>query len=494
MSKHDERRGASWGSDVQHRHEPYEWHQPTDRTEPHEDDQEQHAGNGTVNHRPEDQDRRETGPDRAAADATAGDHSVPGPAGVDGGDDTDAERRGGERPGAERENSGADGEGPRTDPHGPGRDRLMAALEDLGRDDLGSGGSGTDPTDSNGGEAGTGPEPGAAPEGLAADELALRRMLQQAVSEIEPRDGSLTHLRRAVPARRARKRQAVVGMAAAALFIGTAIPALVHVSNATGSNADPSIAGQASQAQGGTSQGKGPDGGSSGAAGTAGTSKDKGGNGQKDKGDKGKGVGTGATGEVDPSVSAGSAPACTVDQLGNATATAGVPDSTGAIYGTFRVANTSTASCTVTGGGNVTTVAQGAADPSKVSVVNHVVGDPATALPDPTQEVTSVVLKPGTTYDVKFAWVPSQTCPTTGGNPGNPSPNPSPSDTATTGSGSTTDGTLGTAPQLMTEDGVADGSVAVTNTPVTGSAASTATIPNACAGTIYRTGILLPTS
>ncbi|MGQ5654028.1 hypothetical protein ACWDR2_19140 [Streptomyces sp. NPDC003631] len=489
MSKHDERRGASWGSDAQHRHEPYEWHQPTDRTEPHEDDQDQHAGNGTVNHRPKDQDRREPGPDHAAADATAGDHSVPGPGGVDGGDDTDADR-----PGAERETSGADDEGPRTDRHGPGRDRLMAALEGLGRDDLGSGVSGTDRTASNGGGAATGPEPEAAPEGLAEDELALRRMLQQAVREIEPRDGSLTRLRRAVPARRARKRQAVVGMAAAALFIGTAIPALVHVSNATGSNADPSIAGQASQAQGGTSQGKGPDGGSSGAAGTAGTAKDKGGNGQKDKGDKGKGVGAGATGEVDPSVSAGSAPACTVDQLGDATATAGAPDSTGAIYGTFRVANTSTASCTVAGAGNVTTVAQGAADPSKVSVVNHVVGDPATALPDPTQEVTSVVLKPGTAYDVKFAWVPSQTCPTQGGNPGNPSPNPSPSDTATTGSGSTTDGTLGTAPQLMTEDGVADGSVAVTNTPVTGSAASTATIPNACAGTVYRTGILLPTS
>ncbi len=105
----------------------------------------------------------------------------------------------------------------------------------------------------------------------------------------------------------------------------------------------------------------------------------------------------------------------------------GRPGLHGAIYGTFRVANTSTASCTVAGAGNVTTVAQGAADPSKVSVVNHVVGDPATALPDPTQEVTSVVLKPGTAYDVKFAWVPSQTCPTQGGNPGNPSPNPSPS-------------------------------------------------------------------
>ena len=71
--------------------------------------------------------------------------------------------------------------------------------------------------------------------GLGSDELALRRLLHQAVQEIEPVDGTLEHLRRAVPARRARKRQAVVGMAAAALFIGTAVPALVHVSNSSGS-------------------------------------------------------------------------------------------------------------------------------------------------------------------------------------------------------------------------------------------------------------------
>lgn len=88
------------------------------------------------------------------------------------------------------------------------------------------------------------------PDGLDSDELALRRMLHDAVQEMEPRDGSLDHLRRAVPVRRARKRQAAVGMAAAALFLGTAVPAVLHVSNAGGSDANPSIAGQASQAQG----------------------------------------------------------------------------------------------------------------------------------------------------------------------------------------------------------------------------------------------------
>ncbi|OSC55468.1 hypothetical protein B5181_36000, partial [Streptomyces sp. 4F] len=62
---------------------------------------------------------------------------------------------------------------------------------------------------------------------------------------------------------------------AAALFIGTAVPALVHVSKSTGPGADPSVAGHASQAQGGASQGKDPAGGQSGVAGTAGTAEGK---------------------------------------------------------------------------------------------------------------------------------------------------------------------------------------------------------------------------
>ncbi|MDV9193752.1 hypothetical protein R6L23_37025, partial [Streptomyces sp. SR27] len=47
-------------------------------------------------------------------------------------------------------------------------------------------------------------EPGPG-EGHGDDELALRRLFQGAVSGLEPSKGSLEHLRRAVPARRARK-------------------------------------------------------------------------------------------------------------------------------------------------------------------------------------------------------------------------------------------------------------------------------------------------
>ncbi|MET8952698.1 hypothetical protein ACWEO4_19785 [Streptomyces sp. NPDC004393] len=427
MSEHEERRRpAVPGRDSHERHEPDVWHEPTDRSAPHEDDHEQHAGNGTVNHRPDDQGRQEARPEHAASDAPTADRFAGAPGGLES----------------------------RTDGPGAGPD---------------------------------GPETGFGPE-----ELALRRMLHHAVDDIEPRDGTLDHLRRAVPARRARKRQALVGMAAAALFIGTAIPALVHVSDATGSDADPSIAGQASQAQQGTEQGKGPDGGSSGSVGSGGTTKGTDQGGQKDKGDKSKGAPGGATGGVNPTASAASAPECTGAQLGGATATAGAPDSTGTVYGAFRVTNVSTTPCTVSAGGSVSTTPQGAAEASKISVANHVAGDAATGLPDPSQQATSLVLKPGAAYEVKFAWVPSETCPTTGGGTGGPSPDPSPSDSTGTSGGSTPEGGgTGVAPQLMTEDGaVADGSVVVSHTPETGSGTATTTVPNACAGTVYRTGIL----
>ncbi|MEU0586281.1 hypothetical protein [Streptomyces sp. NPDC006132] len=331
-------------------------------------------------------------------------------------------------------------------------------------------------------------------QGFDSDELDLRTMLHQAVQEVEPRDGTLDYLRKAVPQRRARKRQAVVGMAAAALFIGTAIPALVHVSNATGSDANPSVAGHASETQGGTSEGKGPDGGESTAAGSSGKTEGKGKDDKKEK-DKGKGSGTapGAPQGAGPSsTTAAGIPACTPAQLGPAAGSSAAPDSTGAVYGSFRVTNVSGASCTVSGAGSVSALPQGAADPAKVGAARHVAGDAAAGLPNPSLEAAELVLQPGAAYDVKFAWVPSETCPTPGGDPGDPDPTPDPTpsgDTTTTG-GTSTGGDTGAAPQLATEDGTTDGSVVVTYSPASGSAGSTVTVSNACAGTVYWTGLL----
>ncbi|MFI2431175.1 hypothetical protein [Streptomyces sp. NPDC018693] len=344
------------------------------------------------------------------------------------------------------------------------------------------------------------------PDGLDSDELALRRMLHHAVGEMEPRDGTLEHLRRAVPARRARKRQAVVGMAAAAIFVGTAVPALVHVSNSGGSTANPSIAGQASQTQGGAGDPTGSDGDASGTTGGAGQSADQG----KSSGtgtDEGKdsGAATGSSSGADPAAtSPADVPACTVQQLGSASAGVDVPDAAGTVYGTFRVLNVSADSCAVSGKVALTPTTQGAADAAKITVAEHVSGGPAANLPDPSLYVARLVLAPGSAYEVKFGWVPSESCPTdsgggsgTGGGDtgsgdtgGGSSPSPSPTGQTNSADGSASSGTTGTSPQLIREDGTADGSVTVTYTPAEGGPTVSATVSNACAGTIYRTGVL----
>ncbi|MFF5305805.1 hypothetical protein ACFY5F_41265 [Streptomyces sp. NPDC013161] len=330
------------------------------------------------------------------------------------------------------------------------------------------------------------------PEGFDSDELALRRLLHQAVQEVEPRDGTLDHLRKAVPARRARKRQALVGMAATVLFFGTAIPALVHVSNSTGSDADPSIMGNSSQAQGGTSQGKGPDGGSSTSGGTSGRASQNPGGHKNDGTGKTPGRGTVS---ANPSASAGTAASvCTAEQLGSSNSTVDAADAAGVVYGTFSVTNTSGTSCTVNGPGTVGTYAIGAADSTKINVAQHSSGDAAAGLPDPSTEVSQLVLQAGASYVVKFAWVPSETCPTTGTSTGGTTtggstPTPTPTEDASTSSGSTT-GDTGTSTQLLRTDGTLDGSVQVSHTAEAGSPTVTATVPNACAGTVYRTGLL----
>lgn len=87
-------------------------------------------------------------------------------------------------------------------------------------------------------------------------------------------------------------------------------------------------------------------------------------------------------------------------------------------------------------------------------------------------------------------------CPTTGASP-DPSPTDDGASGATsagpgTGTGSGSDGS-GAETQLREDGGTADGSVSVSHTPEAGQPTAQATIPNACAGTIYRTGILAAT-
>ncbi|MEU0403786.1 hypothetical protein ABZ318_26855 [Streptomyces sp. NPDC006197] len=352
--------------------------------------------------------------------------------------------------------------------------------------------------------------------GEGDDELALRRLFQEAVGGMEPSLGSLEHLRRAVPARRARKRQAVVGAAAAAVLIGTAVPAFVHVASSGGlSAANPVNAGHGEQAQGGTGTETGVEDGQSSTAPESSVPPRPGG--ADGASGKPQQPGSGASGDgshqtlgADPATT----PRCTADQLGVAGEGVGGPDAEGRVYGTFRISNVSGRACLVDGAGLVGFEARGAADPGRISVVRHTSGD-GSGLPDPSQESSAIALKPSGSYEVKFAWVPSDTCPTTGTTPtptpttpteppATPDPTPTPTQTRPTddptsgaggtdpgGSGAGAEEGAGAAPQLLGEDGApADGSVVVSHTAEPGGPTASAVIPNACAGTIYRTGVL----
>ncbi|MFK0184757.1 hypothetical protein ACIQV1_11145 [Streptomyces rubiginosohelvolus] len=326
------------------------------------------------------------------------------------------------------------------------------------------------------------------------DEVALRRMLHGAVRDITPSEGTLDHLHRAVPARRARRRQAVVGAAAAALLIGTAVPAFVHVATSDGSStANPAIAGHGEQAQGGNGEEPGPE--EPGRRSVAPTEREsEGGEGEAAPDPSpSRGEGSDPDGAVagekpdTPSVDYASLPVCDPGQLGVASASTDAPGTDGTVYGSFRIANVSGTDCTVSSNGTVGFTALGAADSQKIVVVQHAAGDAAPGLPDPSQEPGTVLLKPAMAYEVRFAWVPTETCPTTG-----PSPTPTPSADGAGGPvGGGSENQSGMDPQSLYEDGgTAEGSVAVTHTPESGAPTAQTEIPNACSGTIYRTGVL----
>ncbi|MEW2634181.1 hypothetical protein AB0903_21670 [Streptomyces sp. NPDC048389] len=334
------------------------------------------------------------------------------------------------------------------------------------------------------------------------DEDALRRLLHGAVQNIQPSAEALDHLRRAVPARRARKRQALVGVAAAALLIGTAVPAFIHVANSGSSDsADPVNAGHDQQAKGGTGNDPGVTGGDNGVKGPtqgAGNAVVPGRTTGPDlSAEAPTGGSDGASGAVQ--TPAAKAKPCDPGQLTVATELS-APDAEGKAYGTFRVTNVSDTDCFV-GGSTVGFRAMGAADPSRIGVARHTAGDAASGLPDPmATETDTAVARAATVYQVRFAWVPSDTCPTEA-----PSPAPSSSGGDASGGTDTTGGGAGgvggqdgtstsegndAEPQLLTEDGTQDGSVAVTYSALNGMVSGRTNIPDACAGTIYYTGVL----
>jgi hypothetical protein len=339
------------------------------------------------------------------------------------------------------------------------------------------------------------------PADESAEEAALRELLHGAVADLRPAPHALDHLRRAVPARRQHRRQALAGSAAAVLLVGTAVPALIHAAG-TG--------GKATTAPANVATTHPPQPGEDGHTNTWGTTGDFGQSGHP-RGGAGPGRRTPAVGGTDgPSSLAttpggpppASTPDCSGDQLGQGTSNAGSLDAGGRAYGWFRVANVSSTACVVPPGpATVQVYSLARTDLSQISVVGHTAGDAATELPAGSGDAP-LVLAPGADYEVDFVWVPADAGP--GGCPPETSPpvTPTPTDTPTGtpgpdpgGSGdSGGSGGSGGSENLMSQDvtpGASAGqpaAVSLRHAPPGGAAVVFGpTLQGACAGTVYTT-------
>ncbi|MFJ5803119.1 hypothetical protein [Streptomyces decoyicus] len=358
-----------------------------------------------------------------------------------------------------------------------------------------AGGTGDGPGDGDGDGHGR-----SHPTGGFGGEDDLRRLLQSRAGALEPSPDALDQLRRAVPARRQRRRHVVLGAAAALLLGGTSIPAMVHVANLADSSERRSAGAASSRpAQGvsGGTHGEGTEQTGPRPTEPGGAAPDEGkppGTG-KAKGKNGAGPGAGAGSPAPDETMDVTSPVCGRDQLGQGTSTVGPADSTGRVYGTFRVVNTSAAACSVEGGGTVGLVAQGSTNPDHIHVVDHTSGDEATGLPDPATTPDQLVLKPGEAYEVKFAWIPQSGGGTSGCVSPGPSPTPDPSKDPGQSPDAGTPATGDSGGQAGGDEGAggggAPGGIVLSHTPEAGEpAAADAKVTDACAGTVYRTEAL----
>ncbi|MFJ5922478.1 hypothetical protein ACIQF6_07665 [Kitasatospora sp. NPDC092948] len=306
----------------------------------------------------------------------------------------------------------------------------------------------------------------------------LRDLLRHAVATVQPEPGALPRLRAAVPRRRAARRRALGG--AVVLAGAVAVLPVVHAAQPFNLSGDPT----GGQAAPGDTSGPGNSAAAPGLPHSAATATVSG----RD------GVDPEASPDPSADGSSGASPAdvpsCTRADLGRAGAQqADAAQADGRIYGWFRLTNTAGRPCRVTDPGALDL----GAGTTGVRLVAHTVGDPASALPDPAGLPHELLLGPGASFLVRFAWVPTL-CATASPSPTGPQPGPAASAGALPGIDAQTD----SAPAIAAADpsptaeptpagppAAATFALGYTPDPATGPAATIA-LPAGCGGTVYH--------
>ncbi|WP_042409120.1 DUF4232 domain-containing protein [Streptacidiphilus carbonis] len=356
---------------------------------------------------------------------------------------------------------------------------------------------------------------------LAPDERELRDLLHRAVGGLQPSAGALDQLRRAVPQRRQRRRRMY---GSAALTAGLCLIGGLALHSAAGSVLDsgpqttqgygdtasnhsaPGGAGISSSPSyspllpypslgsggilGGTTSGGGSSNAVSALPGSPGSGqlqpsgRSSGGRAGTTTPSPGAPIvpvassGPGSSSVASPVSTAPAAAECVQSQLGAGSSKVGAADSAGVVYGTFLVTNVSSKTCAVSLPGTVSVLSVSGTDASRVTITQHTAGDPAGGLPAPDPHPAPVTLAPGKSYAVGFAWVPT----TGAGAPSCVTASPTGSDSAAA--------TAGSGSAQTQSGGTGQPSVTLGHVPGAGGSAVSATVPNACAGTVYRTAPL----
>lgn len=354
-------------------------------------------------------------------------------------------------------------------------------------------------------------------------EESLRQLLHGVADRVEPDPTSLEQIQHAIPIRRARRRNTFIGAGAAALAVGVTLP-LMQAGvvpgplNDRAGNAAHSAHADSEEANGADALAGGQGGDS--VPGPERHHNGAGGGEQETPSNSPAGSGSPSAGDEELS---STAPSCSNTQLGNPDVAVGDPDSQGRVYGSFQLSNISDEACRVRDGDGMTATGKGRADGVAFQVLEHTSGGRASELPDPSETRGPVILRPGESYEVQFAYLPApetgvRCVPKDDKEPTDPPPGEGGDDGGDGGEGGDGGGSEGAdgggdggdeAPggeggdggsgesgvTVLSSRGAGDteseGAVLLNYTPAAGDPQlPTAYVKSSCPGTVYRTGPL----